>query len=338
MFGRGARRARGARARGGRHGALPLWARSVRRPARLARRGTLGRRRRPPDGGRNPRASPSARRFPRDHSECRWLDRFRRGGALAWRVPLLRLNAGRRRNRGRGHRTMTGAGPASLIYDGACAFCRRWVERAHRCDRDGVLEMVPYQSPDLERRFPAVSREDCARRVHLVDARGVVYRGAAAAREALRRLPGGRLWSLPFGLPGGLTAAERVYDWVAYRFGPLDHEAAAGRDREVAETPTLLDALMPGFDFGNRHAIVVAAPPERVAEAAETYSLATDGSAFVRLLFRLRGLTPPSGTLRAAARAMGFAVLAEEPRREIVLGVAGRFWALDERANLISLP
>src|SRR3989475_313894 len=83
---------------------------------------------------------------------------------------------------------------------------------------------------------------------------------------------------------------------------------------------------------------VVRPPPERVAEAAETYSLATDGSAFVRLLFRLRGLTPPSGTLRAAARAMGFAVLAEEPRREIVLGVAGRFWALDERANLISLP
>ena len=148
---------------------------------------------------------------------------------------------------------MTSPGPASLIYDGACAFCRRWVERLHRCDRGGLLEMVPYQSLDLERRFPAVSRGDCARRVHLVDARGVVYRGAAAAREALRRLPGGCLWSLPFGLPGGLTVAERVYDWVAYRFGPLDHVAAGGRDREVAETPTLLNTLMPAFDFGRRH-------------------------------------------------------------------------------------
>ena len=35
---------------------------------------------------------------------------------------------------------------------------------------------------------------------------------------------------------------------------------------------------------------------------------------------------------------MGFTVLAEEPGKELVLGVAGRFWALDERANLISLP
>jgi len=119
--------------------------------------------------------------------------------------------------------------------------------------RGGLLEMVPYQSLDLERRFPAVSRGDCARRVYLVDACGVVYRGAAAAPEALRRLPGGCLWSLPFGLPGGLTVAERVYDWVAYRFGPLDHVAAGGRDREVAETPTLLNTLMPAFDFGRRH-------------------------------------------------------------------------------------
>ena len=110
----------------------------------------------------------------------------------------------------------------------------------------------------------------------------------------------------------------------------------AACDRPMVNS--LLDSLMPVFDFGHRHAIVVAAPPARVAEAAETYGLATDGSAFGRLLFLLRGLTPPSGTLRAAGRAMGFAVLAEEPGKELVLGVAGRFWALDERANLISLP
>jgi len=107
-------------------------------------------------------------------------------------------------------------------------------------------------------------------------------------------------------------------------------------DRPTADS--LLDALMPTFDFGHRHAIVVAAPPARVTEAAETYSFATDGSTLVQVLFRLRGLTPPSGTLRGAGRAMGFTVLAEEPGRELVLGVAGRFWALDERANLISLP
>src|SRR5712692_11290854 len=114
--------------------------------------------------------------------------------------------------------------------------------------------------------------------------------------------------------------------------------ACSGAVLDRPSADSLLDIHMPAFDFGHRHAIVVAAPPAKVAEAAETYSLATDGSAFVRLLFRLRGLTPPSGTLRAAGRAMGFTVLAEEPGKELVLGVAGRFWALDERANLISPP
>jgi len=105
----------------------------------------------------------------------------------------------------------------------------------------------------------------------------------------------------------------------------------------VARTLTLLDRVLPEFDFGHRHALVVDAPAARVAEAAETYRLATDGSAVVRLLFRLRGLAPSRATLRAAAVAMGFTVLAEEPGREMVLGVAGRFWALRERANLIRL-
>jgi len=114
--------------------------------------------------------------------------------------------------------------------------------------------------------------------------------------------------------------------------------AALDRPRDRSTADSLLDTLMPAFDFGHRHAIVVDAPPARVAEAAETYHVATDGSPLARLLFRLRGLRPPSGGLREAGRAMGFAILAEEPGKELVLGVAGRFWALDERANLISLP
>ncbi|HYV56347.1 MAG TPA: DUF393 domain-containing protein [Candidatus Nitrosopolaris sp.] len=120
------------------------------------------------------------------------------------------------------------SGRASLIYDGACAFCRQWVERLHRCDRGGLLELVPYQSVDLERRFPGVSRADCARCVHLVDALGHVHRGAAAVREALRRLPGGWLWALPFRIPGALPVAERLYVWIAHRWGPLGSSVVRG--------------------------------------------------------------------------------------------------------------
>lgn len=95
---------------------------------------------------------------------------------------------------------------------------------------------------------------------------------------------------------------------------------------------TLLDQVMPEFDFGNRHEIVVAAPLARAAEAVETYRL--DSSGLVRLLFWLRGLGKAPGTLRASMIASGFTLLGETPGEEIVLGVAGRFWALNERAHL----
>jgi predicted DCC family thiol-disulfide oxidoreductase YuxK len=110
---------------------------------------------------------------------------------------------------------------ATLIYDGQCGFCRRWIERVRRFDRFGRLEMLPYQSSELETRFPQVSRDACVERIHLVDASGQVYAGAAAAREALRRLPGGWFLALPFRLPGGIPIGDRIYSWIAHRWGPL---------------------------------------------------------------------------------------------------------------------
>jgi predicted DCC family thiol-disulfide oxidoreductase YuxK len=111
--------------------------------------------------------------------------------------------------------------PATLIYDGTCGFCRRWIERVRRWDRGGRIVTLPYQAPDLETRFPQVSRAECAQRIHLVLPGGEVYRGAAAGREVLRRLPGGWLWTLPFHLPGAASVAEHVYVWITYRWGPL---------------------------------------------------------------------------------------------------------------------
>ena len=91
---------------------------------------------------------------------------------------------------------------------------RRW-------DRHGRLAFVPYQTPDFATRFPGVSRDDCTRQIHLIDADGVVHRGAAAGREVLRRLPGGELWTLPFGLPGAMRVAEPVYTWITRQWGPV---------------------------------------------------------------------------------------------------------------------
>jgi hypothetical protein len=97
---------------------------------------------------------------------------------------------------------------------------------------------------------------------------------------------------------------------------------------------SLLDEVIPEFQFSSRHARHVAAPPARVADAVERYDLRRDASPLVRLLFRARGLGVPSGSFRDAVAAGGFTMLAERPGEERVFGTVGRFWAIRERANM----
>jgi hypothetical protein len=99
-------------------------------------------------------------------------------------------------------------------------------------------------------------------------------------------------------------------------------------------TTSLLDEILPEFDFRSRHDRHVLAPPEKVAGAVERYQFDRDSSPLVRLLFRLRGLKVPSGSPREALTELRFSVLAERPGREVVAGTIGRFWALHERDNL----
>ncbi len=100
-----------------------------------------------------------------------------------------------------------------------------------------------------------------------------------------------------------------------------------------------LDQIIPTWHFGNHHQIVVEAPVERVSEAFESLRLDRDASWLVRALFRARGLSFPSGpTPRTALTASGFSVLGERPGREIVFGIAGKFWAPREMAHLVRVP
>jgi hypothetical protein len=101
----------------------------------------------------------------------------------------------------------------------------------------------------------------------------------------------------------------------------------------------LLDAVLPTWHFRSHHSTVVDAPAARVAEAIESIHLDRDLSPLVRLLFRVRGLSFPSeATPRAALTSIGFSVLAEQPGSEIVFGIAGKFWATREMANLVRVP
>ena len=101
----------------------------------------------------------------------------------------------------------------------------------------------------------------------------------------------------------------------------------------------LLDEIQPTWHFGSHHSIVVEASAERVADAMESFRLDRDGSLLVRFFIRARGLSiPDEPTPRETLTATGFSLLGERPGREIVYGIAGKFWALRELANLVRVP
>jgi len=94
----------------------------------------------------------------------------------------------------------------------------------------------------------------------------------------------------------------------------------------------LLDDLMPRWDEADHHEIAVAADVDRTYRAVRQVDLAASPIARALFAFRnlpalVRGDAIATLTLDDAVRA-GFVVLAEEPGREIVLGVAGRFWTI----------
>lgn len=100
--------------------------------------------------------------------------------------------------------------------------------------------------------------------------------------------------------------------------------------------PWLIDGLAPVADFGEVHRIAIDAPREAVWRALWTADL--DGSGIVKALLLLRSLPrllvrpreaaklPWRLTLPIFAGSPGFGLLAEDPGREVVIGVAGRFW------------
>jgi hypothetical protein len=99
---------------------------------------------------------------------------------------------------------------------------------------------------------------------------------------------------------------------------------------------TLLDRVLPGYEFAERHARKVAAPPERALAAAKDATPAE--MRFVRTLFALRSLparltrgralsADPRRPLTMQMREFGFVVLAED-EREVVLGYVGQPWRL----------
>ncbi len=87
----------------------------------------------------------------------------------------------------------------------------------------------------------------------------------------------------------------------------------------------LIDEFLPEYDFNETHDIEIRATAKTVYRALNEVDLCE--SAVIRWLFRLRGMPTKKMTLREMRR-LGFEMLGESENRELLLGLAGRFWTI----------
>ena len=96
----------------------------------------------------------------------------------------------------------------------------------------------------------------------------------------------------------------------------------------------LLDRWMPDYDVHEVHSTRVRARPLDIHRVL--FEVTADEVWLFRALMTVCGLgarrADGSRPLLETAQAGGFAVLADEPGRELVLGVMGRFWRLRQRS------
>lgn len=85
-----------------------------------------------------------------------------------------------------------------------------------------------------------------------------------------------------------------------------------------------LDRVFPQWDFRERHATRVDAPPERVFAAVRQVTL--EEMPIFRVLARLRGMRVPPDRPVLELATPAWSVLADEPGRELVLGATGQPW------------
>ena len=103
----------------------------------------------------------------------------------------------------------------------------------------------------------------------------------------------------------------------------------------------LIDRFLPNYDVIEHHETTVAAPVDVTYRAVRDFDLAR--SPVVLALLTLRGLPHLfTGAVKPKRRLglddildSGFVVLTEEPGREIVLGIVGKFWQLSSGVHRI---
>jgi predicted DCC family thiol-disulfide oxidoreductase YuxK len=103
----------------------------------------------------------------------------------------------------------------TLIYDGECPFCRRAAAWALQHARANILEILPCQNEERERRFPEITRAQCMAAMQLVMPDGRVYSGEDALPPLMERMKGWHWVARVLRWPGIRHVSPAAYRWFA---------------------------------------------------------------------------------------------------------------------------
>ena len=104
---------------------------------------------------------------------------------------------------------------STIVFDGDCSFCRRWVGRIARRDRSGTFEFVTRQTEGLTERFPRLAEGDFNTGMRLITPDDAIHVGADAAYQIVRRLRYWRRIAWLYDVPGIHSLTRAVYAWIA---------------------------------------------------------------------------------------------------------------------------
>lgn len=113
-----------------------------------------------------------------------------------------------------------------VVYDGACKLCGKAVKLLRSWDRNDQLEILPFQAPGVQARFPWIPVNAFREAVQLIGSGGETFQGEAAIEQLLTILPKGKWLGWIFDVPLVRPLADQIYRWVArnrYRLGCGQH-------------------------------------------------------------------------------------------------------------------
>ncbi len=122
---------------------------------------------------------------------------------------------------------MTAGAEYTVVYDGSCQVCNRFVGVMRKADKRGVIELIASQEPGVAARFPWIPPRAYSESVQVIRAAdGKTWQGAEALERIIDLIPRGRFVGWVFSVPFMRPLAEKVYRWFArnrYRLGCNTH-------------------------------------------------------------------------------------------------------------------